>query len=999
MRARKCLPFLISTVCCLSILVVAGCGPDFDDFTELEDDPNQEPGPNNQEPNNTNNNDEDPTPSPPGGACDSQEDCESDLECRLGACLSECTDGNDCPDHSHCRQVGEESLCVPRCSDRGDCSHMDHGEDLSCVYLVQTERLGPSPHYLERACLPDTSDDGVFDGIDNCPDTINPDQSDRSGDGVGDACAAEPYCHGDAVEGELAYEPLSLRAGDWTIPAAIDGQWLPVVGTTDEDGDPHSPLWWLDRHTGQWHADDDLPFAGAHRTIFADNRSGFVISPSPDADAGAWSLVHPDHRLIGPAYPDHLVDNLFPPVPPLQFSNGAIHLPVTTDGSVLNWYRLTQDLNFFASGSSSGSVSLNLGISPAEMESAQSIQHPDGTVSMLFWSPDQRILAMADTYRPSTSPGTTTTFYQLTIPDTWSPSDDDNGENDNGEENNSGDTDELEESEGDDNGDDDAEDLSDFSPLAHAAPGGQLYVFDRHTGRAGRFVATRDDDHAHRRAWDGDFERLPEYDLPLIADLDDVQIYGLPNAHGMGVVGRDDAGDLQVHELYFHCHPIRDALDTAGDGVGDIIDNCPLHDNADQADLDQDSWGDVCDPDTDGDGIPDVDDREPVENDEGDDNNEDNGDSDEDFVDLSRDTTNDGIDNDDSDDIDGDGLSNQYDPFPLDSSNDGTPNRWTSDANANNYSDDRLRDLGLSPFRFSSTPTSARVAWITEGSSRHVYVGRIDAPEDAQPLDLDTDLSPHSLQFVDESTLLFLADAPGTTNRFLLYDLDDESIRLDQSFYPEDTDFPERLIRSVFMVDEDTFIVVHEDSEGQSWRVSQITPGDDLDTFDDEELFRGLPHVWNAALYDDTLVMLAAETDCRSCASLYEYELTSGSLAFVDEGIADIGHLSMERDHFSFIKLDDRDRPTTLRHVSHTSSFPMTVSILESAHAIKALSTSPVRNSSGTPLSSTRPTLAAVERFGEEPVLWLHQPWLSTPRQWQIFVAPDDPVVDIAWQP
>ena len=37
-------------------------------------------------------------------------------------------------------------------------------------------------------------------------------------------------------------------------------------------------------------------------------------------------------------------------------------------------------------------------------------------------------------------------------------------------------------------------------------------------------------------------------------------------------------------------------VDTDGDGVCDIIDNCPLDANADQSDVDADLAGDVCDP-------------------------------------------------------------------------------------------------------------------------------------------------------------------------------------------------------------------------------------------------------------------------------------------------------------------------------------------------------------------------------------------------------------------
>ena len=45
--------------------------------------------------------------------------------------------------------------------------------------------------------------------------------------------------------------------------------------------------------------------------------------------------------------------------------------------------------------------------------------------------------------------------------------------------------------------------------------------------------------------------------------------------------------------------------DADGDGINDDVDNCPSIANADQADFDGDSIGDVCDADDDNDGLPD----------------------------------------------------------------------------------------------------------------------------------------------------------------------------------------------------------------------------------------------------------------------------------------------------------------------------------------------------------------------------------------------------------
>lgn len=51
-----------------------------------------------------------------------------------------------------------------------------------------------------------------------------------------------------------------------------------------------------------------------------------------------------------------------------------------------------------------------------------------------------------------------------------------------------------------------------------------------------------------------------------------------------------------------------EAADADGDGVPDDEDNCPLHDNADQGDVDGDGAGDSCDKDIDGDGVANADD-------------------------------------------------------------------------------------------------------------------------------------------------------------------------------------------------------------------------------------------------------------------------------------------------------------------------------------------------------------------------------------------------------
>jgi len=121
--------------------------------------------------------------------------------------------------------------------------------------------------------------------------------------------------------------------------------------------------------------------------------------------------------------------------------------------------------------------------------------------------------------------------------------------------------------------------------------------------------------------------------------------------------------------------------DADTDGICGDVDNCPAVSNADQANIDGDALGDACDPDSDNDGIPDVDDSEPLNKFICQDSD---GDSCDDcalagFVDIA----NDGPDNDsdgtcdvgDADD-DNDGVldvndTNDFDPFTCqDSDND-----------------------------------------------------------------------------------------------------------------------------------------------------------------------------------------------------------------------------------------------------------------------------------------------------------------------------------------
>ena len=130
--------------------------------------------------------------------------------------------------------------------------------------------------------------------------------------------------------------------------------------------------------------------------------------------------------------------------------------------------------------------------------------------------------------------------------------------------------------------------------------------------------------------------------------------------------GHGDNGDAYPND------PSRWLSDSDGDGIDDAADNCSATANADQADLDADGLGDACDSDIDGDGVANSTDAYPndparwIPDSDGDgfDNVVDNcpAFSNPDQADMDHDGTGDACDS----DIDGDGVANTTDAYPLD---------------------------------------------------------------------------------------------------------------------------------------------------------------------------------------------------------------------------------------------------------------------------------------------------------------------------------------------
>ncbi|MFU8805449.1 MAG: thrombospondin type 3 repeat-containing protein, partial [Bradymonadaceae bacterium] len=793
-------------------------GADTIDF-DGDTDPNQPDDTDTSDPEDTNGSSGDTDTAPPwadlaiGDACESDVDCGDAGTCMEGYCTKPCT-FDDCPGGSTCQAIGEQRWCVASCTDDYTCDHIAGRDDLGCVDLVHFPFVGSGAQVV-RACLPDVDGDRVYDGEDNCLDDRNPTQVDSDGDGIGDACDPEPFCHSASSDGILLHDAIDFRAGTFSAPDMINGSWLPIFGGATEAGDLSDDLRILDRAALTW-SEGTLPYPARRHGVAPSLDGSFISTPGEHLDGSGQPGLN--LRLTADADAE------------LAFAFGsALHEPtlMTTSLGVLYVHGYTE-----ARDTNAGRWSLRR-FDPATRTYSNVRTVTEGNRvgwhavrdlqgHAIFYSGPEPSIGVGGRLVRALPTGTATTAYTVTYPALP------------GSENNPGPA---------------------FDPFILPAPGGQLFAFDRNTGIAARLILDN-------TLGTASGQRLPVLDLDI--DLEDVHFVAMPNARGFILIGRP-AGEpdkLVIKEHFFACLPGINDLDTDGDGVADILDNCPFQGNPEQEDADQDSLGDVCDPDRDGDGIP----------------NEDDFilDAGSEVVWLDLDTDNDGIPNHLDDDIDGDGIPNDQDRFPFDTFNDGIPNRWAVDSDGDGYPDVVEWAAGTSATNPLSFPRSGEVVYVRDtGQVRTLELARIDAIHDEHLVNVTQGKEAHWPRFTPQGGfLVFMLDEPGQATEFGRASGHFGATVAPQTFnlgiplrtvvpYSESSEDAMNFLASV--------LAVHERiGQPGRWDISRV---DLIPSIVFNPLSVDFSQISSADLDGSSAYFLAAPQGCPACSTAYRYNL------------------------------------------------------------------------------------------------------------------------------
>jgi hypothetical protein len=791
-----------------------------------------------------------------GRECSADGDCAGDAECVDSFCTRGCTDDADCPGETVCDAYDGTRRCLIPCDEiGGECPSVEGRQDLHCGRADASPAVGARPDTVD-ACLPDSDGDHIPNTRDNCPMTANAPQTDRDGDGNGDACDTQaPRCHAAATDGVVDFGQIEFPADSFSVPGTAGDSWLPIVANTD-GGDPSPRVARLDLAGGEWLGTGELPYAAADQAVTdMPGIDQFLTTPGDTraghGQLGRFTMLERD----GTATIDggNRLDVDHPVVATTGLGDLLVlgYQPTSGDDLRRRVWR-------YRPGSDSYTV-----IDTATVGSAaqwHAVNDSRGNV-YFYARPDTGSFGRTDSRLIEVSVDTTElTSRRLHIPEVEPQPDN----------------------------------PQPFEPFLLPGPGpDRPYVFDRTTGDAG-IVTDADDDMSADLA----VTFSGELDFPIPFEVEQVSVN--PHAPAFILFGRDSSApdQLQARGFYASCYPNFQQRDADGDNVPDIVDNCPREGqgNPDQSDADFDDLGDSCDLDADNDGIP-----------NGDDNRVDG----ENEVNLALDTDNDGMDNPNDDDIDGDGLANPRDRHPLDTDNDGLPNHLDGDDDNDGYSDTEERDEGSDPLDALDFPNGGTVAFVRQtDQGRSLEVAPLDELKSADTA-VSSNHSPHRPHLFDGGNgVVALAGEPGATTELVWWASGPDTVETRDLPTPlrevvaERTDESGRLTAATVATRPDQPAVEPGSRDaGMSSDTgldagSTEPPAPDASTGDGPRNWEIATYPFNApgtrrprvALFDDiaafdredgTYAVIAGAPDCTACLSLYSLQADDDSPTLV----------------------------------------------------------------------------------------------------------------------
>lgn len=926
---------------CLSV-VGTGCTLDFEEFhagkTPVSD---SDSGVNN----NSDKDGNDDNDSGDSGTLDDAdlprnlglgEVCTADLQCgdaglcMGGYCTQACDlNANSCETGSSCQKVGELQVCVLDCDVYESCSGLASRDDLGCVDLIDFHPGGTSLTSA-RACLPDADNDRVFDLHDNCPEVANASQLDSDGDGIGDACDTEIYCHKDATDGYLEYPLIDFAPTDFSLPGSIDGSWLPIVGGR-KGIQTSNELLILDRASASWNK-HVMPYRATAYGVAPLRDGNFLLTPG-ETPAGQQqngpTLILQNNGKTSPSFV--FLNSLLKP----SMANTVLGVPVIhgySESPSTSWTIRSYDAN-------TAQYRLLRNWTDSVRHTWRSVTDLQGSVviynhqEFIKVSPQGTSLSASSPVFPALS------------------------EN------------------------------SPINPFILSTPGGHYYVWDRQSGVAGRFSpygAVLEDDQSLESKL---VLAMPELDIDL-SDLTDVRFVAMPQARGLLVIARPTAtpDKLVVREYNFSCMATADWTDADDDGIPDILDNCPFIENPDQLDTDGDGLGDACDPDRDGDGIPNDEDTIAGEDTDGNPI----------LIPADLDSDNDGVPNADDDDFDGDGIPNAQDRFPFDSNNDGTPNWLTADADGDGYSDDVERANGTNPYNPTSFPNSGAIVYIDQSAGKRVIKvsSLTNFKGGSLPLDIPEDVIPHWPQVTaDKQQMVYLIGTPGQTSKFGLYqaatvDLDEMPVPASAAIYETGHRLRSIVIQNVAEADRKiSVLATHENPQAAGqWQISTIAVRTNDTVVSGIPVVATMPEIIQSIVVGSQVYFLGGPGTCDTCLNLYRTPLIpGGGPTLVPTPVLDPSNLQQDMNRVQLIghTATDPDQAVyTIVGDNIASKQPLPAGVVQ-VNSFRQVSNTSHRVLSG----------AGTDGIFS---LWFYN---GVSKQWHRISNPENDIVEISWVP